>query len=68
MPEVCQDAALLVDPYDVDEIKENILTLLNNHKFYSLMIYKGISHSSNLIGKKTAYNTLEVYKHISSQI
>ena len=68
MPEVCQDAALLVDPYDVDEIKENILTLLNNHKFYSLMIYKGISHSSKFNWKKTAYNTLEVYKHISSQI
>lgn len=68
MPEVCQDAALLVDPYDVDEIKENILTLLNNHKFYSLMIYKGLSHSSKFNWKKTAYNTLEVYKHISSQI
>ena len=67
MPEVCQDAALLVDPYDVDEIKENILTLLNNHKFYSLMIYKGLSHSSKFNWKKTAYNTLEVYKHISSQ-
>ena len=51
-----------------DEIKENILTLLNNHKFYSLMIYKGISHSSKFNWKKTAYNTLEVYKHISSQI
>ncbi|XZJ13835.1 glycosyltransferase family 4 protein [Clostridium perfringens] len=68
MPEVCQDAALLVDPYDVDEIKENILTLLNNPKFYSLMIYKGLSHSSKFNWKKTAYNTLEVYKHISSQI
>lgn len=68
MPEVCQDAALLVDPYDVDEIKENILTLLNNHKFYSLMIYKGLSHSSKFNWKKTAYNTLEVYKHIASQI
>lgn len=68
MPEVCQDAALLVDPYDVDEIKENILTLLNNHKFYSLMIYKGLSHSSKFNWKKTAYNTLEVYKHIYSQI
>lgn len=68
MPEVCQDSALLVDPYDVDEIKENILTLLNNHKFYSLMIYKGLSHSSKFNWKKTAYNTLEVYKHISSQI
>lgn len=67
MPEVCQDAAILVDPYDVDEIKENILTLLNNHKFYSLMIYKGLSHSSKFNWKKTAYNTLEVYKHISSQ-
>ena len=52
MPEVCQDAALLVDPYDVDEIKENILTLLNNHKFYSLMIYKGLVIQVNLIGKK----------------
>lgn len=67
MPEVCQDAAILVDPYDVDEIKENILTLLNNHKFYSLMIYKGLSHSSKFNWKKTAYNTLEIYKHIASQ-
>ena len=50
------------------KIKENILTLLNNHKFYSLMIYKGLSHSSKFNWKKTAYNTLEVYKHISSQI
>lgn len=66
IPEVCKDAALLVNPHDVDEIKENILLLLNHPKFYSLMIYKGLTHSSKFNWKKTAYNTLDAYKNISS--
>lgn len=64
IPEICKDSALLVDPYNAFDIKESILNLLNDSKLYSFMIYKGLSHSSKFNWKKTAYNTLEIYKKV----
>ncbi|WP_300350019.1 glycosyltransferase family 1 protein [Clostridium sp.] len=64
IPEVCEDSALLVNPSDIDELKENILILLNDSKFYSMMIHKGLAHSSKFNWKKTAYKTLETYAEI----
>lgn len=66
IPEVCEDAAILTNPNDIDEIKENILLLLNDEKYYSLMSYKGLNHSNKFNWMKTASNTLEAYKNISS--
>ncbi|MGG5462864.1 glycosyltransferase family 4 protein [Clostridium sp. B9] len=66
IPEVCEDAAILTNPKDIDEIKESILLLLNDEKYYSFLSYKGLTHSSKFNWKKTAYNTLEAYKNISS--
>lgn len=65
IPEVCMDSAILINPSNIDELKENILLLLNDEKFYSMMIHKGLSHSSKFNWKKTAYHTLAAYKSIT---
>lgn len=58
MPEVAGDAAVLVDPYDVNSIVEGIKTALNQPK---TLIAKGIARVKQFSWQKTAGETLNVY-------
>lgn len=59
MPEVAGDAAILVDPYSVDSIKEGILKALSQKKTW---VKKGKERVKAFSWKKTAQETLKVYK------
>jgi len=64
-PEIAQDAALLVDPYDVKEIQQGIERLLDDETLASELKQKAIKRSQNFSFKKTAYETLSVYKELA---
>lgn len=59
MPEVAGDAAILVDPYSVDSIKNGILKALSQKKTW---VNKGKERVKEFSWKKTAQETLKVYK------
>jgi glycosyltransferase involved in cell wall biosynthesis len=59
MLEVAGNAAILVDPYDVESIKEGIAKALRGKKG---LVDKGFSEVKQFSWKKTAKSTLEVYQ------
>jgi len=64
MPEVAGDAAVLVNPYDVDEIAEAISELLSNQQKRESLIQKGLERAKQFTWEKSAREHLEVYKRV----
>ncbi|MEK7526465.1 MAG: glycosyltransferase family 1 protein [Patescibacteria group bacterium] len=59
MPEVAGDAAVLVDPYEVESISEGIVKALKNQKGLKA---KGLTQKLKFSWLKAAEKTLDVYK------
>ena len=64
MPEVAADAALYVNPEEIDSISQGIVTLCNNHELRLQLIRRGLSRLKCFSWTKTAAETLEVYKKV----
>lgn len=62
IPEVANDAALLINPYDTSELSEAMIYLLNNDSLLEEYSEKGYKNSLNFTWKKTAKLTLNAYK------
>ena len=62
MPEIVGEAAVLVDPYSVDSIKEGIEKVLTDEKLRSLLSSAGLKQSKNFSWKKAAKKTLFVFE------
>jgi len=60
-PEVAGDAALLVDPYDVDAIAAAFARLLEDETLRRTCIEKGIARAGTFTWERAARRTLEVY-------
>ena len=54
MPEVAGDAALLVDPFSVDSIKDAMLKISADEKLRAGLIAKGNQRKGNFTWQKTA--------------
>ncbi len=52
MPEVAGDAAVFVNPYNIDEIKNGILKVLKNPHFSQILIQKGKERLKNVFKAK----------------
>lgn len=65
IPEVVSDAALLVDPLNVESLKSKIELLLQDKNLSSSLINRGLVHSSKFSWKKTAYDTIDAYNSIT---
>ena len=63
MPEVAGDAAVLVDPYDLNSIVEGIKEAIKNKKE---LIRKGFERAKEFSWEKTARETLKVYMEFSA--
>jgi glycosyltransferase involved in cell wall biosynthesis len=61
IPEVLGDAALLVNPNDVDEIAKSIDNLLINPSFYKKMQKRGLRQAKNFHWKKAAKIVRMIY-------
>lgn len=62
MAEIAGDAALLVDPYDVDEIVEAMHRVLTDENLRKDLIKKGLERASQFSWERTARETLSAYK------
>lgn len=65
MPELASEAALLVNPYSVDEITDAILKIKKNPAFRQALIRKGLNNAKRFSWEKTAIETSNVYKYAS---
>lgn len=63
IPEVVGDAALMINPYSVDEIADGIMELLTNQDKRTDLIKKGQERIKLFSWKKTAEETLKILKN-----
>lgn len=66
MPEVANDAACLVNPYDVGDIKNGLVKLLSDANYREKLIEKGRINKLRFDGDKIAASYYEIYKKINS--
>lgn len=64
LPEVAGDAAVLVDPNDVDRLAESILRVIRDRPFRDSLIQKGREQAKLFSWEKTAKETLNAYRSI----
>jgi glycosyltransferase involved in cell wall biosynthesis len=62
LPEVVGDAALAVDPFDIDAIAEAIKLLINNSQLREELNVKGQKRAAAFDWQETARRTLMVYE------
>lgn len=67
LPEIAGNAALLVNPYDTNEIAAAILKLTSDLELQRKNIENGIKHASKFSWKKSAEMTLELYEKVMDQ-
>jgi len=64
LPEVAGDAALLVDPHDVEELADAIDRVMDDSALRSDLIRKGFRRAAHFSWEKTARETLAVFRSI----
>ena len=67
IPEVVEDAGLLVNPLDHREIVNAMYEISSNTKLRNQYIKKGIKQAEKFSWEKTAKKTLEAYQNIIAQ-
>jgi glycosyltransferase involved in cell wall biosynthesis len=65
LPEIVGDAALLVDPHDVDELTVAMWRLLTEDSLREQMRQKGLKRARLFSWQKAARETLEIYHHLA---
>ena len=65
MPEVAGDAAVLVDPYQVDAIATGIAEVLENTSFATELRQRGRLQAQRFSWQQTALETLKVYHEVA---
>jgi len=64
MAEVAGDAAILVDPYDIESIAEGMAQVLNDSELRQLLIERGRNHALSFTWKQSAALTLKVLDQV----
>ncbi len=64
MPEVAGNAALLANPYDVEDMAEKIHSLATNEHLLQSLIEKGYKRSEDFSWERTANKVLEIYNNV----
>lgn len=64
IPEVVKDAGILIDPFNIYELMDSMLKVLNDDKEKALLSQKGLERSKDFSWKNTAQKTLEAYKNL----
>lgn len=64
MPEVAGNAAHLVNPFDIEEIRKGILKLINDEDYRNQLIQNGFENAKRFELKTIANQYLELYKEV----
>ena len=67
IPELLEDAAIYIDPYNPWDIGEKLLNLLDNENLRYDMYFKGLKQSNKFSWKKTGLETIEILKTIANK-
>jgi glycosyltransferase involved in cell wall biosynthesis len=65
LPEVCGDACLYVDPYDVNSITKSIARVLTNKELREDLRAKGLERAQLFSWEKTAKEVLDLFEALS---
>jgi glycosyltransferase involved in cell wall biosynthesis len=68
LPEVCGNAALLVNPYSTGDIAQAMATVLCNRELREELIALGIERSKRYSWERTAKSTLDVYNDVHQRV
>jgi glycosyltransferase involved in cell wall biosynthesis len=66
MPEVAGDAALLIDPYDVDALADALRRLLTDESLRSDLIRRGFDQAACFTWDRAAQQLSDVYRRLLS--
>ncbi len=61
LPEVVDDAGIMVDPYDVNYLYQNMYNILTNPELHDDLMEKGIQRAQSFNWDKSARETKEAY-------
>ena len=64
LPEVVGDAAITIDPYDIDELVNEINNVISNPKLQQKLSRKGLNRAKKFTWRKAAEETLKVYEEV----
>ncbi len=64
MPETAGEGAILVDPYHVDEIKQAVISLIENDNLREEIIHKGLKNVQKFSVRNIAGMYLDLYKEM----
>lgn len=64
IPEVVEDAGILIDPYDTSNLMESLAKILNNETLKDQLSTAGLRRASQYSWQKTAKETLKTYEQI----
>lgn len=67
MPEVAGDGAHLVDPYNITEIREGILKIINDKDYRNTLVEKGIKNATRFSAKKLAKEYANLYQEVCTR-
>ncbi len=67
MPEVCGDAALYCDPYDINDIKNKIELLLGDETLREALRQKGLERAKLFTWEKAAAAHMQVFEEVLAQ-
>ncbi len=66
LPEVAGDAAILIDPYSVTDIRDALQAVLDNPGKRADMHTKGLKNASRFTWEHAANQTLEIYQQLAT--
>ena len=62
LPEVCGDAALLIDPLDESDLRQAIISIISDHSLRERLKQRGIIQAAKFSWRETAIETLRLYR------
>ena len=68
LPEVAGDAALLIDPNNVEELASAMERLLVDSRLRSELAQKGLKRAAQFSWERTARETLAVYQEVGQEL
>lgn len=64
LPEVVGDAAIMIDPYDVEGLAEAMLQVLTDADLREELRRKGLERAKQFTWERTARETVAVYREV----
>ena len=64
LPEVIGDGALMINPFDTEELGKAMAQVLEDNSIKADLINRGFERSSNFNWRKTALETLKIYENV----